>query len=94
MRSHPKKSPRWINGPQARAQAHFQLSDTDDMFKRWLKEATLRGYRCADGIATYAVTVSSVQAKDMLQRRYYRNVERVFKGLQNTPVKIEFETDR
>lgn len=71
--------------------ARDQLSNIDAMFKRWLQEATLRRFMCIDGIATYAVAVSSLQAKEMLQRRYYRNVERVFKGLQNAPVKIEFE---
>ena len=67
------------------------MSAQDETFKRWLHDAHLRAYQCVDGIGIYSVAVTSDHAQESLQHRYYRNIESVFRGLQNTPVKIEFE---
>jgi len=71
--------------------ARGQLASRDEVFQRWMKDAELRAYECIDGVATYRIGGLSAQAKDLLQRRYYRNVAQVFGGLYSGPIKIEFE---
>lgn len=73
--------------------AHHQLSLLFDRpsFDMWLKNAVLLKHVLIDEISTYTVGVPTAHAQDMLQHRYYRNIQRVVEGLQNRPVKIEFE---
>lgn len=74
--------------------ARHQLCAQDETFKRWLKDAQLRAYTLVDGIGIYKVAVADDHAQASLQRRYYRNIESVFRGLINRPVRIEFEVGR
>ena len=53
----------------------------------WLKDARLVGYECG----TFWIGVPTAHAQDMLQHRYYRNIQRVFEGLINRPVNLVFE---
>jgi hypothetical protein len=73
--------------------AYHQLSILLDRpsFDMWLKGAQLRAYRCVEGVDTYTVSVINAHAQDLLQHRYYRNIQRVVAGMGNTPVEIEFE---
>ncbi len=69
--------------------SHHQLSLLFDRasFDMWLKNARLLAYE--NGV--YRVSVPTAHAMDMLQYRYYRKIQRVFEGLQNTSVQIKFE---
>ena len=71
--------------------ARQQLSVQDQQFKSWLADARLRDYAYIDGVGTYTVAVTLENARTQMQQRYYRGIESVFKGLQNAPVRIEFE---
>lgn len=71
--------------------AAHQLSVQDEAFKRWLKDAQLRAYTLVDGIGIYKVAVADDHAQQQMQRRYYRNIESVFRGMHNGPMRIEFE---
>lgn len=68
---------------------HHQLSVLFDRpsYDMWLKNAYLLGYQDT----VFRIAVPSANAQDMLQHRYYRNVQRVFEGLSNIPVTLEFE---
>ena len=68
--------------------AHHQLSLLFDRpsFDMWLKNAVLMKY----DTGVYEIGVPTAHAQDMLQHRYYRNIQRVVEGLQNEPVQIRF----
>lgn len=73
--------------------AYSQLSLLFDRasFDMWLKAATLRSYQRIDGTDIYTISVKTDHAKEQLQYRYYRKIQRTFEGLGNVPVKINFE---
>jgi hypothetical protein len=69
--------------------AYAQLAAQFDRpsFEMWLKKAQLLAYESG----CYTVGVPTKHAQDMLQHRYYRNIQRVVEGLRNQPVQIRFE---
>lgn len=69
--------------------ANHQLSLLFDRpsFDMWLKDAHVLGYQDA----VLRIGVSSARAQEMLQYRFYRNVQRVVEGLGNTPITLQFE---
>jgi hypothetical protein len=73
--------------------AHHQLSLQFDRpsFDLWLKKAVLLKHALIDERSVYTVGVPTAHAQDMLQHRYYRNIQRVVEGLQTLPATIQFE---